>query len=465
MRKVFGTDGVRGIANLELTPELAFNLGRAGAYVLSKNFYLDSKLELNNNNNNYSPKIIIGKDTRISGYMLESALAAGMCSVGAKVYLAGVIPTPGIAYLVKENNYDAGVVISASHNAFYDNGIKFFNNLGYKLSDKLESEIENIILDKDKLNNLPKPTHENLGFVSYKHNIINNYIKFLESTLGKLDLKDLNIALDCANGAVFKAAPLVFKDLGANIFVINNKPDGKNINLNCGSTHLDCLIDFVLKNKCDIGFGFDGDGDRCLVVDNNGNIIHGDEILSICGYYMKQKNILKNNTIVATIMSNLGLFMMGKKNNINIIKTGVGDRYVLEKMLECDYNLGGEQSGHIIFLDHNTTGDGILTALYVSKIMTENNKKVCELNNLMSVMPQVLVNVKVNGSKKNSYLSNIKIKSEIDMLEKKFADTGRVVIRPSGTEPLIRVMLEGNNKNLLDQEAQRLAGVIKKYLS
>jgi phosphoglucosamine mutase len=450
MRKLFGTDGVRGLANTELTCELAYNLGRAGAFVLSRS-------------NHHIPKIIVGKDTRISGYMLESALAAGMCSVGAKVYLAGVVPTPAIAYLVREYNCDAGVVISASHNPFHDNGIKFFNGDGYKLSDSLEEQIEDIIFNKQDI--LPHPTGENLGFITYRHNAINDYIKFLMSTLDKIDLSGLKIALDCANGATFKAAPYVFKNLGAQVFVINDKPNGKNINLNCGSTHLNQLVEFVLDNNIDVGFGFDGDGDRCLAVDSNGNIVHGDEILSICAHYMKQNGLLNHNTIVATIMSNLGLFIMGEKYGINVEKTGVGDRYVLEKMLECGYNLGGEQSGHIIFSDHNTTGDGILTALYLSKIMAQSNKKLSSLNNLMNIMPQVLVNAKVSNNKKNQYMFNTQIKSEIKMLEQKFANNGRVVIRPSGTEPLIRVMLEGSNKSMLTQEALRLAGIMEKYLN
>ncbi len=449
MRKLFGTDGVRGLANAELTPQLAYNLGRAGAFVLS--------------NSNHVPKIIVGKDTRISGYMFECALAAGICSVGAKVILAGVVPTPGIAYLVREYNCDAGIVISASHNPFHDNGIKFFNSEGYKLSDELEEQIENIIFNAQDI--LPCPTADKLGFVTYRHDAIDDYIKFLINTFGDINLSGLKIGLDCANGATFKTAPIVFEKLGAQVFVINNKPDGKNINLNCGSTHLDSLVQFVLENDLDVGFGFDGDGDRCLAVDNNGNIIHGDEILSICGHYMKQNGLLKHDTIVATIMSNLGLFMMGEKYGINVEKTGVGDRYVLEKMLECGYNLGGEQSGHIIFSDYNTTGDGILTALYLSKIMAATNKNLRALNNLMSIMPQVLVNAKVSNSKKNQYMLNDQIKTEIKMLEEKFANNGRVVIRPSGTEPLIRVMLEGANKSLLNQEAVRLAGIMEKYLN
>ena len=448
MAKLFGTDGVRGLANSELTPEIAYNLGRSGAFVLSN--FLKRK-----------SKILIGKDTRISGYMLEAALISGICSVGVDVDLVGVIPTPGIAYLTKNKNYDAGIMISASHNPFYDNGIKFFNRNGYKLSDELENKIEEIIFEK--VADLPKMTHEKIGSVNYKYNLLNDYADFLENSFGGLDLKDFKIALDCANGATFKIASRIFKNLGAKIYIINNKPDGRNINLNCGSTHIDDLVKFVLENSCDIGFGFDGDGDRCLIVDSNGKIIYGDEILSIIGCYMKSKKILKENVIVTTIMSNLGLFMMGKKEKINIIKTKVGDRYILEEMLKNDYNLGGEQSGHIILSDYNTTGDGILTALYIMKIMVEVGEKICDLNN-MQVMPQVLVNAKVSNAKKNEYLSHIEIKNAIKSLESEFGEAGRVVIRPSGTEPVIRVMLEGQNKNLLNQAALNLANLIEKKL-
>ncbi len=448
MAKLFGTDGVRGIANLELTPKVAYDLGRAGAFVLSD--FLKHK-----------SKILIGKDTRISGDLLEAALISGICSVGVDVDLVGVIPTPGIAYLTKKNNYAAGIMISASHNPFYDNGIKFFNKNGYKLSDEMENKIEEIIFDKS--DNLPKITHEKIGVVNRKYNLLDDYADFLESSFNGLDLNNFKIALDCANGATFKIAARIFKNLGAKVYVINNQPDGININLNCGSTHIDGLVKFVFENNCDIGFGFDGDGDRCLIVDSDGKIIYGDEILSIIGCYMKSKKILKQNTIVTTIMSNLGLFMMGKKEKINIIKTKVGDRYILEEMLKDNYNLGGEQSGHIILSDYNTTGDGILTALYVSKIMFEGGKKICDLNN-MQVMPQVLVNVKVSNVKKNDYLSNIEIKNAIKSLENEFGEAGRIVIRPSGTEPVIRVMLEGQNKNLLNQAAMNLANLIEKKL-
>ena len=448
MAKLFGTDGVRGLANSELTPEIVYNLGRAGAFVLSD--FLKRK-----------SKILIGKDTRISGYLLEAALISGICSVGADVDLAGVIPTPGIAYLTKNKNYDVGIMISASHNPFYDNGIKFFNRNGYKLSDKLENKIEEIIFDKSE--SLPKVTHEKIGLVNYRYSLIDDYGDFLENSFSDLDLKNFKIALDCANGATFKIASRIFKNLGSKVCIINDKPDGKNINLNCGSTHIDGLVKFVLENNCDIGFAFDGDGDRCLIVDSNGKIIYGDEILSIIGCYMKSKKILRDNTIVTTIMSNLGLFVMGKKEKINIIKSKVGDRYILEEMLKNDYNLGGEQSGHIILSDYNTTGDGILTALYISKIMFEVGEKVCDLNN-MQVMPQVLVNARVSNAKKNEYLSHVEIKNAIKSLENEFGETGRVVIRPSGTEPVIRVMLEGQNKNLLNQAAMNLANLIEKKL-
>ena len=287
----------------------------------------------------------------------------------------------------------------------------------------------------------------------------------MKSLFSDLNLSGLKIALDCANGATFKIASDIFKNLGASVYAINNKPNGENINLNCGSTHIDSLIKFVLNNACDIGFAFDGDGDRCLIVDDYGKAIYGDEILSIIGCYMRSKKILKSNAIVTTIMSNLGLFLMGKKENINIIKTKVGDRYILEEMLKHDFNLGGEQSGHIILSDYNTTGDGILTALYVTRIVYENNKKIRDLNSVMQVMPQVLINAKVNNTRKHNYLFDPEIKNEIANIEKKFENNGRVVIRPSGTEPLIRVMLEGQDKRLLNQEAQRLVNLIEKNLT
>ena len=329
------------------------------------------------------------------------------------------------------------------------------------MSDELENKIEEMIFEKNK--NLPKVTHEKIGFVNYKYNLLDDYADFLENSFGYLDLSNFKIALDCANGATYKIASRIFKNLGAKVYIINNNPDGININLNCGSTHIDGLVKFVFENNCDIGFAFDGDGDRCLIVDGNGKIIYGDEILSIIGCYMKSKKILQENTIVTTIMSNLGLFMIGKKEKINIIKTKVGDRYIAEEMIKNKYNLGGEQSGHIILSDYNTTGDGILTALYISKIMFEVGEKICDLNN-MEVMPQVLVNARVSNVKKNDYLSNIEIKNAIKSLENKFEKAGRVIIKQSKKEQVIRVMLEGQNKNMLNQAALNLANLIEKKL-
>ncbi len=450
MGKLFGTDGVRGIANKELTPELALNIGKAGAYVLTKE-------------NKHAPKIIVGMDTRISGDMLEAALTAGMCSLGATVYIAGVIPTPGIAYLVRKYNLDAGVVISASHNPMQDNGIKFFNSDGYKLPDCLELEIENIIFNE--LDSLPRPTNAEVGRKIICDNALNDYIDFLHSTVEGTSFKGMKIALDCANGATHSAAKTIFEKMGANVTVIHNEPDGTNINLNCGSTHMESLVETVKKNNLDIGIAFDGDGDRCLFVDENGKIVEGDEIMSICVNYLKEKGKLKNNTLVATVMSNLGLFVMGEKLGINIEKTGVGDRYVLERMLEKDFVFGGEQSGHIIFLEHNTTGDGILTGLKVVSILAESGKTLSEANCYMEVLPQALVNAKVDNDKKYLYLENSEINKEIEILESKFAGEGRVLIRPSGTEPLVRVMIEGKDKAVIEKEARKLADLIESLLS
>lgn len=449
MVTLFGTDGVRGVANTELTPELAFNLGRAGAYVLTKDI-------------KHSARVIVGIDTRISCDMLEAALVSGMCSVGAHVFVVGVIPTPGISHLIRQYNMDAGVMISASHNPVKDNGIKFFNNEGYKLPDKLENEIENIIISG--LDTLPRPIGYNLGTKKILLNAIDDYVAFLKGTVKDIDLSGLKIGLDCANGATYKVAPLVLSSLGASIFPIHNEPNGININKDCGSTHMESLVKHVKKNNLDIGIAFDGDGDRCLVVDENGSILDGDQIMSICGNYLKNNQMLNKDTIVATVMSNLGFFMMGKVNNINIEKTDVGDRYVLECMLENGYNFGGEQSGHIIFLDYNTTGDGILTSLQLLKIMKLTGKKLSKLNIKMKVMPQILVNAKVSSNKKYSYNLNDTINQEISNLEKKFKDTGRVLIRPSGTEPLIRVMIEGEDKNMIKEEANKIAKLLEDLL-
>ena len=444
MGKLFGTDGVRGIANTELTGELAYNLGRAGAYVLTKE-------------KAHAPRILVGMDTRISGDMLESALVAGMCSVGAHAVLAGVIPTPAVAYLVRKYKFDAGVVISASHNPMEYNGIKFFNSNGYKLRD----ELEDILLNN--MDVLPQPTGSTVGTKSLSEDAIEDYITFLTKSTN-VKLNGIKVALDCANGASYKAGPIAILNLGASMCIIHNEPDGTNINANCGSTHIDDLKKFVVENGADIGFAFDGDADRCLAVDEKGNLIDGDKILAICGLNMKKKGILKNDTIVGTVMTNLGLNIMAKENGLNIEQTNVGDRYVLKRMIEKGYNLGGEQSGHIIFLDHNTTGDGILTAIQLLTVLKESGKKASELASVMEQMPQVLVNARVNNAKKNSYMDVAEIKDAIDALSAKFENEGRVLIRTSGTEPLVRVMIEGKDINVMQQEAEKLAKLIEEKL-
>ncbi len=448
MGKYFGTDGVRGIANIELTPELAYKIGRAGAYVLNKQ-------------NQHNPTIIVGMDTRISGDMLEASLISGMCSVGAKVISLGVIPTPAVAYLVKKYNADAGVMISASHNPFQDNGIKFFNSDGFKLNDSIEQEIEDYI--DNNYDKIPYVEGKDLGYRQVKEEAIEDYVEFLKNTIST-NFEGLNITIDCANGATYQVAPILFEQLKANTNVIFRDPNGLNINDNCGSTHMESLCKEVLNNKSNIGIAFDGDGDRCLVVDENGSIVDGDEIMAICGNYLKEQGKLKDNTIVATVMSNLGLFIMGEKNNINILKTKVGDRYVLEEMLLKGLNFGGEQSGHIIYLDYNTTGDGLLTAIKILEVMKKTGKTLSELRSIIKVLPQVLINAKVNNKNKYSYLENEDIKNAIDNLEKMFEGNGRVLIRPSGTEPLVRVMIEGNDQNVLETEAKKLAKLIEEKL-
>lgn len=448
MGKLFGTDGVRGVANVELTGELAFQLGRAGAYVLTK----ETK---------HAPRILVAMDTRISGDMLESALVAGILSVGAHAIQAGVIPTPAVAYLVRHYRLDAGVVISASHNPVEYNGIKFFNSEGYKLSDNLENEIEEIILSRQEI--LPAPTGGQIGTKSIAEDALDDYIAFLEkTTTARFD--GLKVALDCANGASYKAAPIALLDLGAKMCIIHNDPDGTNINENCGSTHIEELQAFVKEHQADVGFAFDGDADRCLAVDENGELIDGDRILAVCGKYLKEHQALEKNTIVGTVMSNLGLSMMGKANDITIKQANVGDRYVLEQMLKEGYNLGGEQSGHIIFLDHNTTGDGVLTAIQFLTVMVRTGKKASELASVMEVLPQVLVNARVNNAKKNTYLEVPAIAEAIHALEEQFSEDGRVLIRTSGTEPLIRIMIEGKDTKKMQQEAEKLAAFIEDQL-
>jgi len=448
MARLFGTDGVRGVANTELTGDLAFRLGRAGAYVLTKE-------------KKHAPRILVAMDTRISGDMLESALVAGICSVGAHAVVAGVIPTPAVAYLVRHYRLDAGVMISASHNPVEYNGIKFFDEQGYKLSDELEDEIEDILMSRPEI--LPSPTGIGLGTKGYAEEALDDYLAFLTKTTTE-KFGGIKVALDCANGAAYKAAPLAMLDLGAQLCIIHNDPDGTNINDKCGSTHMDDLKKLVVENGADIGFAFDGDADRCLAVDENGNLIDGDKILAICGLDMKQRGCLEKDTIVGTVMSNLGLTMMGREHGIEILQTAVGDRYVLERMLADGYNIGGEQSGHVIFLDYNSTGDGVLTAIQLLSVLKRSGKKASELASIMQVMPQVLVNARVNNAKKNNYMDDEVVRKGIEELEQEFSQDGRVLIRTSGTEPLVRVMIEGKDIEKMDKAARKLASLIEERL-
>lgn len=451
MKKYFGTDGIRRIANTHLTPELVYKVAKAGAYVLSKH-------------SNHTPTILIGRDTRISGTLIESAMTAGFLSYGANVKLLGVIPTPAVAYLTKKLNADASVVISASHNTFEFNGIKFFSNKGMKIPDEIEEEIEEV-MDSGKLEELTAK-NEKIGISEIEFDLMNEYKEFIVNIF-KDDIKknlreDFVVGIDTANGATYKIAEKIFTELGINYRIISNEPTGININENCGSTHLENIKKFVKDNKLSLGIAYDGDGDRCLAVDENGNTIDGDIVLAIVSKYLKEKNKLNKDTVVATVMSNLGLKKYTQTNNLNLVQTKVGDRYVLEEMLKNNYNLGGEQSGHIIMLDYNPTGDGILTSLMLIKILLESNATASKLTDIITIYPQVLVNAKVDDKKKYDYSEDEEIQKEIEKLENEFSGDGRVLIRTSGTEPLVRVMIEGKDIDLLTKKANELAKLIEK---
>ena len=448
MGKLFGTDGIRGVANTELTADLAFRTGQAGAYVLTKH-------------TSHRPRILIGKDTRKSGDMLEAALTAGLCSMGAKVIPLGVIPTPAVAYLTRAYKADAGVVISASHNPCEYNGIKFFNCDGYKLSDGIEDEIEEYILGEKKIEDLP--THGKIGYVSANHNAIEDYVSFAISTVD-CRLDGMKVAIDCANGAAYQTAFKALNKLGANVEAIHNTPDGVNINDKCGSTHLESLRAYVTSIGADVGIAFDGDADRMLAVDEKGDIIDGDQVMAACANFMRTSGTLKQNTLVATVMSNLGLFIAGEKMGISIPRTKVGDRYVLEEMLAKGYNIGGEQSGHIIFLDYNTTGDGLVSALQFLSVLKKTGMKASEAASIVQVMPQVLKNATVKLENKDKYMENEEIAAACNALEDEFAGEGRVLIRPSGTEPLVRVMIEGKDIDYITKKATELADMIERIL-
>ena len=456
MRKYFGTDGIRRIANTELSPNLVYRVAKAGAYVLAKH------------SKNKTPTILIGRDTRISGTLIESAMTAGFLSYGANVKILGVLPTPGVAYLTKKLKADASVVISASHNTYEFNGVKYFSNKGMKIPDELEEEIEDV-MDSGKLDEL-SAVNDKIGVSEIRTDLLDEYVYFFRKNFEE-DFENINmpedfvVAVDTANGATSVVAEKVFSALGIKHYILNNTPTGININDNCGSTHLDSLKKYVVENNCNLGIAYDGDGDRCLAVDEKGNEIDGDKILAVISNYMKEKGTLKKDTLVATVMSNLGLKKYSEANNIDFEETKVGDRYVLEKMLKEGYNLGGEQSGHIIMLDYNPTGDGILTSLMFIKILLEKNVSASKLCDIIKIYPQVLVNAKVASDKKAAYVNDDEIKHEIEKLEKEFSGNGRVLIRPSGTEPLVRVMIEGQDKEYIKTKAESLAKLIEKKLN
>lgn len=446
MARLFGTDGVRGEANVTLLPEMAYRLGRAATIYFGKE-------------SDEQPLIIIGRDTRISGEMFESALTAGICSAGGRAMLAGIIPTPAIAYLARKHKAKAGIVISASHNPFHDNGIKFFGGDGYKLPDAVEDELEAIVHQLETDDNYPRPTAEHIGHIEYRTDLLNQYMEFVLSTC-KERFDGVKVVLDCANGAAYEAMPKILRHLGANVKVIHALPNGTNINDGCGSTHLESLQKAVLENGADFGIAHDGDADRCLCVDEKGQVIDGDHILVMCAMDMMKEGKLPYNTVVTTVMANIGFHQAIKKAGGRAEITKVGDRYVLENMLKNGYKIGGEQSGHIIFTDFSTTGDGLITALQVLSSLKRSGRKASDLTALMTTYPQLLVNVKV--ATKEGWETNEAIKEAIAEGDKELGENGRILVRPSGTEPLIRVMAEGPDQAQLDRICHAIADVVKK---
>ena len=444
MGRLFGTDGARGIANKELTCELAMNIGRAAAMVLA--------------NENKHPKILIGKDTRLSGDMLEGALTAGLCSIGADVVLLGAVPTPAVAYLIKKYKADAGIMISASHNSFEFNGIKIFSSDGYKLPDELENEIESIVLDHSKPFTIL--VNEGIGKVTKAENAVSDYIEHIISTV-PYRLDGMNVAIDCSNGSASTTARELFTKLGANCHILSAEPDGININDKCGSTHLENLQKYVVENGLEMGVAFDGDADRCLAVDENGNIVDGDFIMAICAMDLYSRGKLAKNTAVGTVMSNMGFGKFCEDNHIKFVSTNVGDRYVLEAMLREGYNFGGEQSGHVIFLDYSTTGDGQLTAAQLLSLVHRRQAKMSSIATLMTHYPQILINVKVTNEGKVQFYKNQDIKNKIEAVKNELGSDGRILVRLSGTEPLVRVMLEGLDKDKITRLANETADLIK----
>jgi phosphoglucosamine mutase len=449
MGKLFGTDGIRGIANeYPMTVEVAANVGQAIAYLSKKE--------------GHKPRIIIGRDTRLSGDMFESAIISGICSMGINAISVGVMPTPGIAFLTHDMRADAGMVISASHNPSQDNGIKIFNSEGFKLSDEKENQIEELIFadDVDKLHPVPKE----LGKVSRLNDASGRYVDFLKSTFPqKINPEGMNVVLDCSNGATYKVAPAVFTELGCSVKTLSDRPDGKNINLNCGSQHTEMLAEEVLRQKADVGFAFDGDGDRVIAVDEKGNVLTGDRMLAICSVILKKEGKLKNNFVVRTVMSNLGLSVAFQKLGIDSVFANVGDRFVLEEMLARGAIIGGEDSGHLIFLQHHTTGDGLITALQVLAAMKKEAKPLSKLAGIMKVFPQMLINIDVK--RKPEIESVPEIMAVIKKAEDALGDKGRVLVRYSGTQNMCRVMVEGPTKKETETHCRRIADVVKKILA
>lgn len=448
MKKLFGTDGVRGVANVyPMTSEMAMQIGRAAAYMFK--------------NGNKRHRIVIGKDTRLSGYMLESALVAGICSMGVDVLQVGPLPTPGIAYITSSMRADAGVVISASHNPFQDNGIKFFFKDGFKLPDEMEMKIEKLIFS-EKIDSL-RPVATEVGKAYRIDDAAGRYVVFLKSAFPKdLDLAGMKIVLDCANGAAYKVAPAVLEELGAEVIPIGVKPNGTNINAACGSLHPEVMSEAVKEHRADLGIALDGDADRVIFVDEFGNAVDGDQIMAICATDMLKQKKLKKNTLVATVMSNMGLDIAIRRGGGKVVKTAVGDRYVVEEMRKGGYNLGGEQSGHMIFLDHNTTGDGMLSALQLLAIIRREEKSLSELAEVMIPLPQVLVNVRV--AEKKDVMEIPAVAALVNDVEAKLGEEGRLLIRYSGTEPLLRIMLEGQDKYRITGWAKEIAESVEKAI-
>ena len=442
--KLFGTDGVRGVANSELTVELAMQIGRCAASVLS-------------NGSDHRPVVAIGTDTRASADMLTSAIAAGVCSMGANVLLLGVVTTPAIAFLLEKLNADAGIMISASHNSAEFNGIKIFSKSGYKLPEMLEEQIEDLIEKGDDVTK--RPIGGEVGTIRQIENASRQYIDHIKNSIDS-DLSGLNIAIDCANGSASATARTLFSELGASIFVLSDSPDGVNINRDCGSTHTEALAKFVVENHLDCGVAFDGDADRCLCVDENGELIDGDKIMAICSLDMKQRGILNKNTVVGTIMSNFGFSKFCEENDIDFVATKVGDRFVLEEMLQNGYSLGGEQSGHVIFREYATTGDGQLTSVQLLSLLKRSGKKLSELASVMKRYPQSMINVKISKQGKLKFYTDAEVVRAIDKAEKELSESGRLVVRPSGTEPLLRVMVESLDADQADRVAKEVAEVI-----